>query len=101
MAKVTQLISEGLGLKPRQSLWGPHPYLLYHNALNASHPSATASCVWLDPNDPQKDPGPRLPGAEQEGRSGAGLSLPRNRAADGNWGRFQGIFFQAGVRVRG
>ena len=73
MPKVTQLISEGLGLKPRQSLWGPHPYLLYHNALNASHPSATASCVWLDPNDPQKDPD-RGPGYQVlNRRAGQGL----------------------------
>lgn len=86
MPKVTHLIREGLGLKPRQSLWGPHLYLPYRNALDAMHPSAAASCVWLDPCDPQKDP-EKLPGVGQEGRPGTGLSLPSNRAADGKWGR--------------
>lgn len=54
--KVTQLIRGGLGWQPSQSLWDPHPYLLYHNALSAVHPSVAAFGVGLDLNSPQKHP---------------------------------------------
>lgn len=102
--KVTQLIRGGLGWQPRQSLWDPHPYLLYHNALSIVHPSAAASGAWLDLNNPQNNPDRAQVtrcSRNLEGQSGAGLSLPSNRAADGNWGGCQGIFFQAGVGVMG
>lgn len=77
---------------------GPTPLPSYHNALSAVHPSVAAG-VGLDPKQSSEAPG-QGPGYQVFKRRAVvrgWLSIPSNRAADGNWGRCQGIFFQAGV----
>lgn len=48
MSPRSQLVIDGLELELKQSFWGLHPSLLYPNALSATHPFATASCVRLE-----------------------------------------------------
>ena len=94
MPKVTQLIRGGLGWQLRQSLWDPYPYLLYHNALSAVHPSAAASGVWLDPNSPQKDPDrAQVTGCSRGGQVRGWAQPPKQYGSRWKLGQVPGNFF--------